>query len=182
MSHESELKAYQEKFISDLAALKQSVNTLATAASTLSEPGRVLVGGSMAENMLSWVLKSAMMGGSNRLLGRIFEGYGPLSTFSAKIDVAAALKLIDTDTVGDLRAIKDIRNHFAHATTIASFTHSEVADLCKKLNSGAAPKDNYEAFRLAIVRCVERMKPRIAPELRGEFIAEMNGPKAKVQP
>lgn len=53
---------------------------------------------------------------SNNMAERIFDGYGPLSTFSAKIDVAFALDLIDADVHRDLRTIKDIRNCFAHTT------------------------------------------------------------------
>jgi len=46
---------------------------------------------------------------SNMLASRLFDDYGPLNSFAAKIDVARALDLIDVETYTDLRAIQVIR-------------------------------------------------------------------------
>ena len=44
----------------------------------------------------------------------LFEGYGPLSSFAAKIDVAYALNIFDGALYADLIVIRKIRNAFAH--------------------------------------------------------------------
>jgi DNA-binding MltR family transcriptional regulator len=57
---------------------------------------------------------------------QFFEGYGPLGTFSARIDIAYFFKLIDPTTYNDLRAIKNIRNTFAHSKTVLTFQSREI--------------------------------------------------------
>jgi hypothetical protein len=44
----------------------------------------------------------------------LFDGYGPLSSFAAKIDVAYALSIFDDAVYTDLTVIRKIRNVFAH--------------------------------------------------------------------
>jgi hypothetical protein len=48
-----------------------------------------------------------------KLAGRLFKGYGPLSSFSAKIDLAYALKVTTLEIHNELHKIRDIRNAFA---------------------------------------------------------------------
>lgn len=57
----------------------------------------------------------------------IFDGTGPLSTFSAKIDVGFALGLFGSKTRHDLKTIKDIRNLFAHSHTNVTFRNKKIA-------------------------------------------------------
>jgi len=57
---------------------------------------------------------------------------GPLGTFSAKIDLARALSLIDAQTRRDLRVIKDVRNVFAHAENPVRFISAEVVAKAQK--------------------------------------------------
>ncbi len=56
----------------------------------------------------------------------IFDGYGPLSTFNAKIDIIFRLGLISKTFKTDLHRVRKIRNHFAHNTGIISFNDEPV--------------------------------------------------------
>jgi len=51
----------------------------------------------------------------------LFHGFGPLATFAQRISIAYALGAIDKGTMDELRALKEIRNHFAHHPMDAKF-------------------------------------------------------------
>ncbi|MCK1467841.1 MltR family transcriptional regulator [Bradyrhizobium sp. CW10] len=52
---------------------------------------------------------------SKTMIENVFEGNGPLATFSSKIEVCAGLGNIDADARHDLKIIKKVRNAFAHS-------------------------------------------------------------------
>jgi DNA-binding MltR family transcriptional regulator len=58
----------------------------------------------------------------------IFEGYGPLGSFSARIEIAYRLGLISNCMRADLHMVRKIRNHMAHGTGFVSFEMSPVKD------------------------------------------------------
>ena len=70
---------------------------------------------------------------NRELQKNIFDGYGPLSTFSAKIDIAFALGLYDEENRKGLHKIRRIRNEFAHAPRPINFNNEKIADMCSKL-------------------------------------------------
>jgi hypothetical protein len=89
------------------------------------------------------------------LFERLFKNYGPLTTFSAKTDLAFALHLIGPHCYHDLDIIRQIRNDFAHGLeigeppTMITFEAQPVASRCANLwwyNSpvGKAPRWNDE--------------------------------------
>ncbi len=51
----------------------------------------------------------------------LIDGYGPLGTFSAKIDISYRLGLISKKFSNDLHLVRKIRNHYAHNIGIISF-------------------------------------------------------------
>jgi DNA-binding MltR family transcriptional regulator len=51
------------------------------------------------------------------MISNVFEGKGPLATFSAKIEVCAGLGNISPDVRHDLKVVNTIRNEFAHSPT-----------------------------------------------------------------
>ena len=65
----------------------------------------------------------------------LFDGYGPLATFYAKIDVGFALGLYQQDARADLHIIRSIRNEFAHAVESFSFSEKQIESKCKKLHA-----------------------------------------------
>jgi DNA-binding MltR family transcriptional regulator len=52
---------------------------------------------------------------SKRMLETVFEGSGPLASFSARTHVCTALGLITGEVRHDLTILRDIRNKFAHS-------------------------------------------------------------------
>ncbi len=64
----------------------------------------------------------------------LFKGSAPLSTLSARIDMAFALGIITEEIRKNLNYIRKIRNIFAHHPTITSFADSRVRNLCSNFS------------------------------------------------
>ena len=80
------------------------------------------------------------------LIDKLFTGYGPLSTFSARSDCAFAFKIIDENMHRDLKFIRKIRNHFAHHPSDTVFDESPVKNFCLELSTaqkGETPRIMY---------------------------------------
>jgi hypothetical protein len=92
---------------------------------------------------------------SNTMHAKIFDGYGPLSQFSAKIDIAYIFELIDKTTYDDLRAIKDIRNKFAHTTRYVLFSNEHIDRECQRLTGWKKGNDNRLLFETRCIACNE---------------------------
>jgi hypothetical protein len=63
----------------------------------------------------------------------LFQGYGPLASFYAKIDIGFALGLYDNTRRTELHLIRSIRNEFAHTIEPVTFLNQNVAKKCGKL-------------------------------------------------
>jgi hypothetical protein len=87
-----------------------------------SDRAAAVLAGSFVEHYLASYLKEYLVRDSET--DALFEGFGPLATFSQRISMGAALGLFDSNTRRELRAIKEIRNHFAHHPASASFGDS----------------------------------------------------------
>ena len=85
------------------------------------------------ENILGKQIMHKFVELNRELQKKIFDGYGPLSTFSAKIDIAFALGLYDEENRKGLHKIRRIRNEFAHAPMPIKFNNEKIADMCSKL-------------------------------------------------
>lgn len=84
---------------------------------TLDDTTVVLMATSLIDVMLKFTLvirfrKDVV---SKTLLENVFEGNGPLSTFSSKISLCIALGLFDKNVRHDLQILRKIRNEFAHS-------------------------------------------------------------------
>lgn len=67
------------------------------------------------------------------LRGRLFEGNGPLSTFSSKILIGYALDLYGPVFRHDLDIIKELRNGFAHVRLPMQLVDPAIAGMCTHL-------------------------------------------------
>lgn len=84
----------------------------------LNDTTVVLLATSLIDEFLKFVLISGFQASavSKRLIETVFEGTGPLATFSAKISLCSALGLVGGDDLRhDLTILRKIRNEFAHA-------------------------------------------------------------------
>jgi hypothetical protein len=142
----------------------------------------VLTTSSALEELLENALEGKMRTLSNALRNRLFEGYGPLATFSAKIDVADAFKIIADEVVSDFRAIKDIRNRFAHTTVPLHFQSPELASRFQVLSGWTKEKPSKELFDERVAACMAALKPHIeaakfAAALEGRSSAQNSSPE-----
>jgi len=100
---------------------------------------------SFLEKQLEDCLKLFLV--DDRSIEELFNGYGPLSSFSAKISIAFALGLISDDMKRDLTLMRKIRNHFAHHPSEISFGTSPARDLCANLSMAQPIRhENGEIF------------------------------------
>ncbi len=78
---------------------------------------------------------------------RLFEGYGPISSFAAKIDLAYALDITTTEVHTDLNKIRRIRNEFAHSPDMLTLGSQRVKQLLNLLRKPETKKtDMLEIF------------------------------------
>jgi DNA-binding MltR family transcriptional regulator len=126
-----------------------------------SEPALALTTGAIIEDWLEEVIKSKMRVLSSALNHRLFTGYGPLASFSAKIDIGYVLLLFEEDIYNDLRAIKDIRNKFAHSKDYLHFNSDELGEHIRKLSGWTREADPQALFMARAHACVEVFKPHL---------------------
>jgi DNA-binding MltR family transcriptional regulator len=91
-----------------------------------------------------------MRGLSKNKKDELFEGTGPLSTFSAKIKLAYALRLLDDKSVLTADCIRNIRNAFAHADERVSFDDEKIANLAKNLPDAKKHKHLKDTYVPAV--------------------------------
>lgn len=113
----------------------------------------VLVTVSMIEEMLEEAILSKMRPLSENFRDRLFEGYGPLSSFSARIDISYSLGIIDDHLLHDLRLIKSIRNEFAHSTFAMHFDHPNLQKHFQNLTKYQKNKNNFSIFGETMTAC-----------------------------
>ena len=94
-----------------------------------SDRAAALVAAALLDENLESLLKAYLIDDAREaevLLGTSLQSLG------ARVRAAYLLGLISRDEMGDLRQIKEIRNHFAHHLHV-SFQDSYVARACKRL-------------------------------------------------
>jgi DNA-binding MltR family transcriptional regulator len=102
----------------------------------------VLVAASILDTELERALKATMRPLDKKITGRLFKGYGPLGSFSAKIDLAYALNITTLEVHTELHKIRDIRNAFAHTVKVLTMSSDEVLPLFNKLKRPTNPKSS----------------------------------------
>ena len=107
---------------------------LAFRASLSSETDRgcALMAGAYLDDQLQRLLRRSLVDDkvvSDKLLG----GFGPLGTFSARIDFCYALGLLSPMATRDLHLIRKIRNEFGHTATPLTFDCPSISARCTEL-------------------------------------------------
>jgi hypothetical protein len=107
---------------------------------TQRDRGAAIIAGSMVEGHLAEAIKARFERNSN-VEDKLFKGYGPLATFSAKIDLGLLVGIYNRTEFGispiqfhrNLHTIREIRNEFAHNFGPITFKSQRLRDLCKNL-------------------------------------------------
>ena len=135
-----------------------------------TEAGVALVTVGIVEEWLQKLILTVGRPLSNTIAVKIFDGYGPLSTLSAKIEVAYLFNLIDDITYNDLRAIKEIRNRFAHTTTAVFFSSPELSKDLQRLTGWYRDCDPKNLFDERCVYCVKEMEAQIERHVMADAV------------
>ncbi len=123
------------------------IDNLFTEVYSRTHAGTALMGAAIVDQQLHDALLTKMKKLSSKLEEELFNGYGPLSTLSAKIALAYALGLLDSTARRRLTVIRQIRNKFAHADDFLTFELPEIQQLMSKFpsdrNTGARHERLY---------------------------------------
>lgn len=90
----------------------------------------------------------------------VLEGYGPLATLSARIELAYGLGYLAPKQRRDLHLIRKIRNIFAHRPSIITFDCEEVSSRCQELYydvfcENLPPRKKFIRVALAILGVIQ---------------------------
>jgi hypothetical protein len=91
-----------------------------------------IMAGGYLEDFLAMSVKKLLVDDA-KVIDDFFAGMGPLSSFSAKIDMAYLLRLVDDENRKRMHIIRRIRNDFAHDLSPLTFKSKRVADRCRAL-------------------------------------------------
>lgn len=86
------------------------------------------------DGRLEQILITEMTPINRELKDRLFTGYGALSEFAAKIDLAYALHTISKSVYRELRTVKKIRDIFAHSMEFTTFKTPKISALLTTLD------------------------------------------------
>ena len=101
-----------------------------------SDRGLALVTAEFFDSTLERLLLSRFAAGLKqrpRMIKPLFEGFGPLSTFSAKISVSFAIELLQNWMAADLDLVRRIRNEFAHSLESKTFSDPTISKIVSQL-------------------------------------------------
>lgn len=99
-----------------------------------SDRGAIIVGVSLLEVRLEELLRTRMSAAALEVVGKnVFSGSGPLSSFSAKIDLGFLLQLYPYETYRLLDKVRRIRNTAAHKWGVVNFLDPQIRDQCESL-------------------------------------------------
>jgi DNA-binding MltR family transcriptional regulator len=127
-----------EKFLEHLAETASAISDLqpkVTLLATSTHSHITIMGATGLDNALELAILTKMRNLGRDMKDRIFDGYGPLSSFAAKIDVAYALQIIPQEFYDSLRIINRIRVKFAHSKQFLSFQDNEISSMIDSLPS-----------------------------------------------
>jgi DNA-binding MltR family transcriptional regulator len=97
-----------------------------------------------------------------KVVNPLFERYAPLSTFSARIQLAYAMCLITNDIRRRLEIVRKLRNDFAHEAGPIDFRDPRCRDRVRLLVNDGKPRMSHEDDN--------KMLPGVGGATRAEFI------------
>lgn len=122
----------------------ESVNIFIDEFMEESDRAAVVLGAAKLDSLLYQILKKVLQPcPENR--DELFDGNGPLSTFSAKIDITFRLGLIDSALARSLHLMRKIRNSFAHEISGCDLKTGGHRDRVREL---VAQFHHFEQFKL----------------------------------
>jgi hypothetical protein len=102
-----------------------------------SDRAAALVAGAFLDEVLGELLREFLVDDPANDK-KIFEGTGPLASFSAKIEIAYRMGLISAREHQMIHAVRSIRNDFAHKLRGISFENQSISARCKNIETPLA--------------------------------------------
>jgi DNA-binding MltR family transcriptional regulator len=135
------------------AAIKRSIE-LVQELENQSDRGAAIVGVAWVEEALVAAIHS-FLDKHEKSWKRLFDRSGPLSTFSAKIDMARLLSMTSDAIYSDLHMLRGVRNDFAHSVlgkdnVPLTFATPDIRDKCLALR--CVKHENISDPRHAFIR------------------------------
>lgn len=98
-----------------------------------SDRASVILAAALLDSALETLLKTRLVPSATANDTLLDGAYAPISSFSARIDLAYRIGLISAKLSRDLHLIRKIRNNFAHNVSGASFEDSAVRNRVQEL-------------------------------------------------
>lgn len=147
--------------MSSFAEQLQEVFSRISRLQTRTHAAFALVGAAIVEETLAGALLSRMRPLSEKMKEKLFDGYGPLSTFASRIDVSYALQIITKEMHHDLRIILKIRNAFAHSVSVLDFNSPEIREFFTAFKAFDARTASYLDFYIDKLRAIDSYLERL---------------------
>jgi DNA-binding MltR family transcriptional regulator len=118
-----------------------------------------ILAASMIEDRLEKAVKT-FLHEDKEITPAMFEGLGPLASFSAKARMGFVLGIYGEPMLKTLNRIGQIRNRFAHELEVNSFTHPKVSGIVSLLDpSSIIQKVSHEKIKGAFAGTSIAIKP-----------------------
>lgn len=112
----------------------------------MAHSGIVLMYSSVIERLLGELIDEALPGMNKSIRKGLFNAANaPLSSFSARIHMAGALKIVTPAESEKLHAIRSVRNAFAHCEIGVHFDHPAIAPSVLRLKPDA-DQNHFSAY------------------------------------
>lgn len=111
----------------------------------------VVTAAAIIDQFLERAISTQLPGLTKGLSKKLFEDFGPLHSFSAKIDMAHALGITSSFVHAELRKIRKMRNMFSHSEKLLSLDTEPVKTLFYDLTRPPGVTGNYPQQFMACV-------------------------------
>lgn len=103
-----------------------------------SDRAAAIVAGAFLDELLQELLREFFVEQPEQVNKKLFEGTGPLATFSSKIEIAFRVGLVSEGEHRSLHTIRGVRNEFAHVLGDVSFETQSIRDRCRNIEVPAS--------------------------------------------
>jgi DNA-binding MltR family transcriptional regulator len=120
-----------------------------------------LTAAAVVDNRIAEALRLKMVNLNADLRKKLFKPYGPLASFSARIDIAYALGLLSKDIAKEAHTIRGIRNDFAHATKRMNCESPGIKEECEQLSTYTRGKNLLHVYVEAVEKILKHLNAEV---------------------
>ena len=117
--------------------------------------GAAIIAVAVLEDHLLAAIKAKLSNNDAKIEDKMFNGYGPLASFSARIDLGFLLGLYESEIHKALHQIRKIRNEFAHNLSPLSFRSPHIRAICAQFEP---PKGSSRRFHKMLDKTLDEAK------------------------